>query len=751
MTLLVSVAASATVSIRGVVVDPDGVPIPGATVKALIDSDRSIQTAADAAGLFHLRVGVPGTAVVPLRVSSVGYSPRDIDVKGLDTASPLRVILQPDLVEVAGITVTSTATLPTSDRTFGADEVIDLGRRSLVPSNPVAALQTPQISRVGSNHSSQLRVHGTNPVYLLNGLPIGTDPDHFGVFSIIPSPVVRSLDFHPMGTSAPFLQSSAVEIHTPAPYDERPGGELMMSTIDITASGHAGNSRFFAMGAVRKSVLDHLVKSFEISTDRATLPPTNFQDVFVAAGVRLTPTWQLEIDRYNVRDFLSYNTSQAVSTAGNIDTYQESSEDLAAIRSEFLKSNIAMRTSVALKRQIKKYRATPGDESPASTVSADISENSRTLILSHDATWYRTGLDISAGVLCNGDLKRAYHLSHTNWNFQPPFAATDNPYVYQEALNDTYGVLSGEAASGTTSMYVSTVRYHGPWRIESGLRYDRFSRLTNGHHLNYRLRAALQFDDRTTVSLFHGIFAQSPIDNILEAYQVLVRAHLDELTPVTTSVWSLGLLHSPVTLNLFHKRIEQLPVTGPDFAHLYDQSGSYGDGFITVRSAGQASFDGLSISVGQDGLLGGRLDLETSYAYTHGDRITDGITIPYDLTAPHRFFGRAAYVFNPRFRMAAEGQVRSGYPFTPLRRYPVGDNTRYFTDEYYRSTLAEENSLRFALNAYLNLSATYTTGNAEIYLTLANLTNRANPIISTAGGIVYDTGILPMVGINYRF
>ena len=751
LSLFVAISAFAAVSLDGLVLAPDGAPVPGATVIGVTATGDTVGTASNRTGSFHLRIKHADSAPLRLHVSSVGFSPADLTVDNINPATPLRITLQPELTEVSGITVTSTAPVSSADVTLGANEVATFGHYSLVPSNPVAALQAPQISRIGSNHSSQLRVHGTNPVYLLNGLSIGTDPDHYGVFSVIPAPVVKSLEFHPQGASAKYMLPSTVELTTPTPFESEPTGEVMLSTVDATISGHAGNQRFFVLGALRKSVLDQLVKQFNLKNDRATLPPTNFQDVFLSAGARVTSEWRVMLDQYYVRDFLSYNTAEAVSSANDVDTYQKSHESYTAVRSELFKNAFALRSSVAVKRQLKSYQAVPPGETPSSTLSADLSEDSRTLVVNNDATWYRQSYDLSAGFQYEHDLKRDYHLAQSNWNFLPPFASTDNAFVYQRALNETYADFNEEARSGSVSLYGSALKRFGPWQLEGGLRYDRFTPLANGQRLNYRLEVERTLGDRTTLAAFHGTFTESPLDNILEAYQVLVRAYLDQLEPVTTSLWTVGLVHGPISVSVFHKELEHLAVTTPEFEDAFDKAGTINNDFITMQSTGQARFNGFTVSLKFDNLVNDRLSLETSYAYTHGYKIAGGVTMPYDLTAPHRLIGRAGYTFSPRFKMAAEGQVRSGYPFTPLRVYPASDDSRYYSETYYRSMLTEENSLRFAANAYLNLSATYSWANTDVFLTLSNLTNRANPIINTAGGIVYDTGILPMLGINHRF
>jgi outer membrane receptor protein involved in Fe transport len=100
--------------------------------------------------------------------------------------------------------------------------------------------------------------------------------------------------------------------------------------------------------------------------------------------------------------------------------------------------------------------------------------------------------------------------------------------------------------------------------------------------------------------------------------------------------------------------------------------------------------------------------------------------------------------------LGAELQVRSGYPFSPIRSGWTVDESKLYRWEYYRATLEDENSLRFQTNAYLNLSGRYQMGRVELLLSVANVTNRANPVVYSATGPIYDAGILPMLGVRIK-
>ena len=53
-----------------------------------------------------------------------------------------------------------------------SSQVISLSSRSLVVTNPTAAVQYPQLAKIGSAHSSQIRINCTSPIFHLNGIPI---------------------------------------------------------------------------------------------------------------------------------------------------------------------------------------------------------------------------------------------------------------------------------------------------------------------------------------------------------------------------------------------------------------------------------------------------------------------------------------------------------------------------------------------------------------------------------------------------
>ena len=100
---------------------------------------------------------------------------------------------------------------------------------------------------------------------------------------------------------------------------------------------------------------------------------------------------------------------------------------------------------------------------------------------------------------------------------------------------------------------------------------------------------------------------------------------------------------------------------------------------------------------------------------------------------------------------SSEAYLRSGFPYTPTRSASFYYDEHRLSEQYYESALSTENEARFPLNAVLNAHINFNFGNSELFITVANVTDRINPIINTSDGFIYDAGILPSVGFQWRF
>lgn len=752
---LIAVASVTSATVTGRVVDSTGQPVVGATARLFhCDASRDALIAgavANERGDFKVSVVASDPTCVVLMVSSVGFTESSVEYTIDHLRDTVVVTLEPAVSEIPGIRVVPDVEAP-SVHTINADEVSREALHSLVPTNPTAALKQPEISRVGSAHSSQIRVHGTNPVYSLNGIPIGTDPSHYGMFAVIPAPIVDQVLFHAHGTDASQRLPSTVEFSTPAPFAKSFGVEAVVSTIDATATFHSGGDRYFVLGALRKSVLDRLVNQFDVSTDRRTLPPTNFQDVFGSVGYRLNDHIQLIVDQYHVRDYLSYNSSGATDGASNVSTSQKSRESYVGLRADMLYDDLLIESQVAIQDATEFYAAGSLAQKSPHALYLHLEESTRSVHARSTTTFSLGDSELKAGLRIERDLDRSFDLKQRNWNFLPPFANTDNPYIYQDVLNEGYGDLEVDVSGYTAAAFVSHQRRVHGFDVTTGVRVDRYSTLATKNVLSVRARVGYEFENGSYLELFGGTFSASPIDNILEAYQAIVRADVAHLEPVGTKLLSATYRHGPVTGTVFEKHINNLATVTPDFSSEPQKGREAARQFIRVASSGSAVFRGFSLAYDPERWLDNRLEVHVSYGYTYAERVDNNVTLDYDLNAPHRLFVKALYRLNSRFQIGGELQVRSGYPYSPIRTgsYAGSDQT-YYSQEYYEDQLSEENSLRFPAHAYLNISGTYTFGHNELFLSISNLTNRANPIINSGSGMIYDAGIMPMFGVRIKW
>ena len=743
LTLIAANAESSTLS--GTVSDSTGQPVCGATVVVIWEETVIAGTAARADGSFGLTLPSHVRGTVTLQVSSVGYATSTRKIKLDDLDGSIGLTLTDLATQIEGITVHPSRPVELARETINGAAVARRAQMSLVPTNPVAAIKQPQVSRPGSSHSSQIRVHGTNPVYYLNGLPIGTDPAHYGLFAFIPTLVIERIGFYPLGSPARHRLSAVVELDTREPFGGKTSADAVLSTIEATGAFKLAGERFYVLGSLRKSVLDRLVKHFDISTDRTTLPPTNFQDIFGSAGWKLSDRVRVMVDQYHVRDFLSFNTSAATGSSSGIETYQSSQENQVALRLEGMTDRWLARFSVGVRSGSAFYRAVPIQQDG---LYAYLTESHFVGYGRSEISWVGDRTSMTAGAEIEADRERKFSLEQHNWNFLPPFSSSDNPYVYQQALNETYGDYTAVLRSVNRAFY-GTARWEGSRFMYTGsLRLDDYNLLQNRTVWSPRTTVGFRTGARSLLEFRYGQYSQSPIGDILEAYQILFRANVAILSPIRTTLTSLDWRGDQWQIGLFHKHLDNLPVVTPDFENPYEKDARLAQGILSARSEGAGRFAGASIAYQKSDLVGGRADLSVSYAYTHSYVIDHDVVLPYDLDSPHRINLEVAWHFSPRINLSTEFQWRSGYPYSPIVYNHAYDGSEVFTESYYQAALEQENSRRLAAHASLNLAGSYRWDRTELFLSISNLTNRANPIVNSSSGPVYDAGILPMLGVR---
>ena len=567
--------------ISGAVTDRNQLPVVGASV-TVIENDKIIfGTSADTDGSFKIKIKTNDKSLT-LRVSSIGFFGKTEDIAIDSNRVEMNFTLEQQTIEIGSIAVNPEKIPTTSERIYDSKRISNISRQALIPTNPIAALKEPEISRQGSNHSSQIRINGTNPKYYLNGTLLGADPDHYGMFSVIPASIIDEIKFYPQGASAERAQASSIDLNTPAPYYDHSDICLDLSTVEATGMYSLGNENFYIFGSVRKSLLDKLVKSFDISSDRRTIPPTNFEDIYLSMGVKLSSRYRLMLDHYSVRDYLAYNTGSAVS-ASDIDTYQRTNEYLTSLRLDAVYDKLLIKFNGAFRNGRKIYNAAPGDNADPSKIHIDLNESRKTGTAALTGIYMSGNWEIRAGNQLEYVSSRDISLSQKNWNFLSPFYSSDNPYIYQQALNEIYGAYEGLTTEINNAAYVSASKEIGRFKFENGLRLEYFNHLQNNRQLLSRHTLTFKTSARSRIELHYGTYAESPSGNILEPYQVLVQDNLDNLQPVTTRQYTAGWANDNIEINLFKKDIDYMAVITPDFDNVYADDGGISDNFLTMQ------------------------------------------------------------------------------------------------------------------------------------------------------------------------
>ncbi|MDM8154214.1 TonB-dependent receptor [Bacteroides gallinaceum] len=170
------VAQSPTVKVSGQVIDEQGMPLMGATVRV---KDGKGGTTADLDGNFQLEV--PGDAV--LIVSYIGYKDREVAVRNRAILEPIQ--LDPDNQMLEQVVVVGYGTQKKADLT-GSVAVVDAealkrtshSNISTMLEGKVAGVQITSDGQPGADPTVRIRGIGsfgsTAPLYVIDGVPMGT-------------------------------------------------------------------------------------------------------------------------------------------------------------------------------------------------------------------------------------------------------------------------------------------------------------------------------------------------------------------------------------------------------------------------------------------------------------------------------------------------------------------------------------------------------------------------------------------------
>ena len=176
MPAIASIAQAQTITVKGQVVDQDGLPLVGATVKVKDSKGGSVT---DLDGNFQLEVPSNATLVV----SYVGFNDREIAVRGRAIIEQIQLTADDNILEqvvVVGYGTQKKADLTGSVSVVNADELKKTSNSNIstMLEGKVPGVQITTDGQPGADPSVRIRGIGsfgsTAPLYVIDGVPMGT-------------------------------------------------------------------------------------------------------------------------------------------------------------------------------------------------------------------------------------------------------------------------------------------------------------------------------------------------------------------------------------------------------------------------------------------------------------------------------------------------------------------------------------------------------------------------------------------------
>lgn len=756
-------------SVRGVITDQSGRAIVGATAALVWNNQTLSGTACDTAGLFTLSwstVSETGRAIdsdsLALECSAIGFETVLIPLNEMSIDETVHIRLFTSIVELSGVTASAARITP--DRTESDDsEVRAAAQRSFVSSNPLAAVRSAAVSRSGSAFGSQVRFSGSNPNHTLNGVSLGSDPAHYGMFALLPSASVARVSFTDQSLSASAGSASAVALETDRRFGPTAGGNVSLSALESVGAYRLSGERGFLSGSLRKSVLDKLIRYAPGVRERATIPPTNYQDIYLSAGYRLRPGTDLFIDQFLAQDFLAFNTQATSVNSAGVETFQHTRRHNSALSLRHSAGRSLFKAHLNYESFKSEYRAGALDTQNPAALQLDLRENGYILQAGADLSVERESSRYQIGAAYKNRSNPGISLSQSNWNFLPPQSTSDNPHFYQLSLNTLYDELTVSDRGQELVFYADFERHWGSWHLQSGLRAQFNDHLAESARGLIRIALTQRWNERESLQLAFGGFAESPVKNLIDPYQILIRDNLAQLKYEKTQLAKLtytrsGQMGRRFSAAIFAKRMYDLSSLTPEFFTPETEiERVFALADLSMQSNTSQTHTGFNLAYSDPAAFGESLDerlsLRVSYAYTHSAEETNGISTVLSEDAPHRFELDLAVDAGKMYDFGIQLFARSGYRYTePVSpQAPMMALPTVYTELEYSAALASLNRERFPLNLNVNLSASKTFGDLALYMNVGNFFNRANPMVRTLDGYVYDAGILPSIGASYNF
>lgn len=740
------------VVIQGTIFDENSLAIAGATIRASREGEFISGTSTNSLGRYSLKIPASIGDSLRLAASSLGFIEKAISVKIQQDTTTVDFQLLNRPLDIGTVVVRPDSAGRQPGVTLDKRMIEQSARYSLIPSNPIEAIKLPQALREGSNLSSKLIIDGTSPRYYINGLDIGSNPNHFGIFSIFPAAIVGQIDFNAQGSSARFGAPAIISLRTPTPFARHLTGELNPSFVECNGFVSYGTDNYFVLASVRKSILDEISGYINYRPDRLQLPPADFRDFFFSSGIKLSDRQRLFIDHYYVQDNLKYQTGPTSRNPYGVDSSQKTRESLTGIRFESVDKNLQFKAAGASKIGDELYRASPNMPLAQNSAGYSVYLHAERQINLGDfeMTILRENSRFTIGEHFDHVTRRSIRLNQRSWNFRPPDDISDNPYIYQEAFDRYYGAYASNQAEFTNAGYISYNRLFERCELEAGLRTEYFGSLAEKWKIAIRSTTTFPAFGGGSIKVSCGSYAENPASNLMEPYQVLIDRYLLQLRPIQTSMLAVDISKGAFDIGIFAKDIRRIPHLTPDFAYA-DFDSATDIRFLKIESAGRLRFAGARLTCRVDRIISDRLKLLAFYGFNEATKFAGNLKLPYELAARHRFYANAEIAISRTANIGAELAVHSGFHYTPSYPDSLFQIEGRYSRQFYDMINGLENSRSFRTNVILNVHAGLNYDRMSIFCSVANITNYANPIINTADGFVYDAGILPSIGLSLKF
>lgn len=738
-------------NLQGIVVSKSGKPLVGVSVILQYDTKTISGAATDSQGRFKLNPPALSVGDCKIKFSVIGY--KDTSVTSslfCDSTNPVSITLIEMPIEIGRIVVNPQAKLPEKSLDLPRQQLARETRRSLIATNPVGAIKAPEVTRVGSYHSSRLKINGLNPEYYINGMEMGQNPDHYGMFSILPGPVIENLGLSTFGNDASFGSPSIIEFTTARPFAQKPNSEIDLSFIEGTGSIFMGDERFFFLSSIRKSILDRLADRLNSGSSGRSIPPTNFRDIYLSSGVKASPNSTLLIDSYITGDYLAYDLNGTQINPDGISTMQDTGDRYLSLRYERIKGNAYIKLGAAAKDNTENYSARSIENHSQETFHVELNSHERIYLADGSIDYQLNKTSLKFGGSLKYFTDKYLNMNQINWNFLPPDAASDILYIYQRELNRFYGSYENNSSQLSNDAYLTLTQKIANYELRLGGRIEYFDYLAEKISPVYRLSIVRKSEEYGSINLSYGTYAASPVSRTLEPYQILIDANLTRLAPIVTELISVKYEIGPLTLGGFRQKVDNFPRIAPDFSKIAERN-IPDSGFISMKSDGKINTDGCEIGLHFANLFSSRLELRAYYAYGKSAKTTFGVTVPYELSSPHRLFAEADYKLTRYFSFGADFSSHSGYRYSTIPASIFPRDLNIYTPEVYQAALRTENSSQFNLNMIANVYTEFDFGRCQIFGVVSNITNRKNSIIKTADGFIYDASLIPSIGLKYKF